>query len=166
MRFVGRKLCTPLSWLQGSGLRRVWVRKTGRLAREGGCGSFTVRLEYAVPKRAVRSVQREGVDVYAIFEDGGKQYKVTTGDKLLIELHDLPEGQTEITFDKVLLVGEGADAHIGAPWVAGAAVKARVLEQLKTPKVRGVKFRRRKGYCKRWGHRQKMLKVEIGAIEA
>ena len=104
--------------------------------------------------------------MYAIFEDGGKQYKVSTGDKLLIELCEVPEGQEEITFDKVLMVGAGAEARIGTPWVAGAKVTAKVIERLKTPKVRGVKYSRRKGYYKRWGHRQKMLKVEIGAIEA
>jgi len=102
--------------------------------------------------------------VYAIFEDGGKQYKVTTGDKLLVELRELPEGQPEITFDKVLMLGEGAGARIGTPWVEGATVTAKVIEQLKTRKVRGIKHRRRKGYVKRWGHRQKMLKVEITAI--
>jgi large subunit ribosomal protein L21 len=104
--------------------------------------------------------------VYAIFEDGGKQYKVSTGDKLLIELKELPEAQAEITFDKVLMVGEGADARIGTPWVPGATVTAKVLEQIKTPKVRGAKFRRRKGYTKQWGHRQSMLHVEIAAINA
>ena len=104
--------------------------------------------------------------MYAIFEDGGKQYKVTTGDKLLIELKELPEGQSDITFDKVLMVGEGEGARIGTPWVSGATVSAKVLEQLKTPKVRGVKFARRKGLYKRWGHRQTMLKLEIGAINA
>ncbi len=104
--------------------------------------------------------------MYAIFEDGGKQYKVSTGDKLLIELKELPEGQTDITFDKVLMVGEGAGARIGTPWVSGATVSAKVLEALKLPKVSGVKFARRKGYFKRWGHRQQMLKVEIGAINA
>jgi large subunit ribosomal protein L21 len=104
--------------------------------------------------------------VYAIFEDGGKQYKVSSGDKLLIDTKDLPEGQTEVTFDKVLMVGEGADARIGTPWVEGATVTAKVLQQLKTPKIRGVKFRRRKGYVKHWGHRQNMLKVEIAAIHA
>ncbi len=104
--------------------------------------------------------------MYAIFEDGGKQYKVSSGDKLLIELKELPEGQTEVTFDKVLMVGEGADARIGTPWVEGATVTAKVVEQLKTPKVRGVKFRRRTGYVKHWGHRQNMLKVEIAAINA
>lgn len=104
--------------------------------------------------------------MYAIFEDGGKQYKVSTGDKVLIEIKDLPEGQTELTFDKVLMVGEGAEARIGTPWVAGASVTGKVLEELKTPKVRGIKFRRRKGYMKTWGHRQRMLAVEIGAIHA
>jgi large subunit ribosomal protein L21 len=104
--------------------------------------------------------------VYAIFEDGGKQYKVSSGDMLLIELRDLPEGQSEITFDKVLMLGEGPESRIGTPWVTGASVTAKIVEELKTPKVRGVKFRRRKGYVKHWGHRQNMLKVEIGTINA
>lgn len=102
--------------------------------------------------------------MYAIFEDGGKQYKVTEGDALLIERRDLDEGQTEITFDKVLMVGEGEDARIGTPWVEGASVTAKVTEALKTPKVVGVKFRRRKGYMRKFGHRQQMLKVAIDKI--
>lgn len=104
--------------------------------------------------------------MYAIFEDGGRQYKVSTGDMLLVDLKDLPEGQSEITFDKVLMIGEGADARIGTPWVDGASVTAKVVNELKMPKVRGVRFRRRKGLYKRWGHRQQMLKVQIGAINA
>ncbi len=104
--------------------------------------------------------------MYAIFEDGGKQYKVSTGDKLLIETRELPEGQTEITFDRVLMVGEGEAAKIGTPWVTGATVQAKLLEALKGPKVRGIKHARRKGYVKHWGHRQSLLKVEIGAINA
>ena len=102
--------------------------------------------------------------MYAIFEDGGKQYKVSTGDFLLIERKELSDGQSDLTFDKVLMVGEGADAKIGTPWVEGATVSAKVIDELKGPKVRGIKMRRRKGYLKRWGHRQKLLKVEIGAI--
>lgn len=120
------------------------------------------RLPLLVPNDAV--ARQEGASVYVIFEDGGKQYKVCTGDMLLVERRDLPEDQKEITFDKVLMVGEGADARIGIPWVDGASVTARVVEELKMPKVRGIKFKRRKGHAKRWGHRQKMLKVEIGAI--
>jgi large subunit ribosomal protein L21 len=102
--------------------------------------------------------------VYAIFEDGGKQYKVTEGDKLLIELQDVAEDQNEITFDKVLMLGEGADARIGTPWVEGATVTAKLVDAIKMPKIDGVKFRRRKGSMTRWGHRQKMLQVEISAI--
>jgi large subunit ribosomal protein L21 len=104
--------------------------------------------------------------VYAIFEDGGKQYKVSTGDKLLVERRDLPEDQQEITFDRVLMVGEGADAQIGTPWVDGATVTAKVVEEMKMPKVEGIKFKRRKGHSKRWGHRQRMLRLEIGAINS
>jgi len=104
--------------------------------------------------------------VYAIFEDGGKQYKVSQGDKLLIELRELPEGQREIVFDQVLMVGEGADAKIGTPLVSGATVTARVADELKLPKVVGIKFSRRKGYRKKWGHRQRALRGEITDIKA
>ena len=103
--------------------------------------------------------------MYAIFEDGGKQYKVSAGDKLLIERQDLDEGQSELTFDKVLMVGEGEDARVGAPWVEGATVSAKIIEELKLPKVIGIKFRRRKGSRTKWGHRQKALKIEISAIK-
>lgn len=104
--------------------------------------------------------------MYAIFEDGGRQYKVKTGDALLIDLREMPEGQNEIVFDKVLMIGEGADARVGTPWVSGANVRAKVLEALKMPKVVGFKHLRRKGLRKKWGHRQPMLKVEISAINA
>lgn len=104
--------------------------------------------------------------MYAIFEDGGKQYKVSQGDKVLLERRDLEEGQSELTFDKVLMVGEGENARIGTPWVDGASVVGKVVEELKLPKVRIVKFRRRKGYLRQKGHRQKALKVEIASINA
>lgn len=104
--------------------------------------------------------------VYAIFEDGGKQYKVTQGDKLLIETRELPEDQTELTFDKVLMVGGEDTPRIGQPYVDGATISAKVLEAMKLPKVRGIRFRRRKGLAKRWGHRQQALKVEISGINA
>lgn len=103
--------------------------------------------------------------MYAVFEDGGKQYKVSEGDMLLVERRDVPEGQSEIRFDRVLLVGEGEKARVGTPLVAGASVSARVVDELKTAKVTGIKFNRRKGYRKKWGHRQRMLRVEISRIE-
>lgn len=104
--------------------------------------------------------------MYAIIEDGGKQYKVSTGDVLLVELKDLPEDQTDVTFDKVLMVGEGADAKIGTPWVDGATVQATLVDRMKMPKVRGIKFIRRKGHMTKFGHRQQMLRVKIGEIKA
>jgi large subunit ribosomal protein L21 len=104
--------------------------------------------------------------VYAIFEDGGKQYKVSQGDALLVETRELPEGQSELTFDKVLMVGEGASARIGQPFVAGATVTARIVDALRGPKLVGLKYNRRKGYRRKWGHRQPYLKVEISGINA
>lgn len=104
--------------------------------------------------------------MYAIFEDGGKQYKVSEGDALLVERRDLEEGQAELTFDKVLMVGEGEDARIGTPWLDGASVTARIHREMKGPKIDGLKFKRRKGYTKHWGHRQKLLHVEITGINA
>ena len=106
----------------------------------------------------------QGATVYAIFEDGGKQYKVSEGDRLLLERKDLAEGQAEVTFDKILMVGEGESARIGTPWVEGASVSARILEELKLPKITGIKLKRRKGYVRKWGHRQRALKVEISSI--
>ncbi|MCG3126886.1 MAG: 50S ribosomal protein L21 [Phycisphaerae bacterium] len=104
--------------------------------------------------------------MYAIFEDGGKQYRVTQGDALLVETRALADGQTELTFDKVLMVGDGEQSRFGAPWVAGASVTARVTDQLKMPRVRSFKFRRRKGVAVRKGHRQPALRVEITGIKA
>lgn len=102
--------------------------------------------------------------MYAIIEDGGKQYKVSQGDNLLVEIRE--ESVEKITFDKVLMVGDGAQARIGAPYVAGASVSASVAQELKMPKVTGIKFRRRKGYKKKFGHRQHMLRVTIDSINA
>jgi large subunit ribosomal protein L21 len=102
--------------------------------------------------------------VYAIIDDGGKQYKISEGDRLLVERRDLADGQTEVSFDQVLMLGTGAGAQIGTPFVDGATVTAKVIDELKMPKVHGIKFRRRKGYIKHWGHRQRMLHVQIEKI--
>lgn len=104
--------------------------------------------------------------MYAIFEDGGKQYRVQEGDLLLIERTDRVGEDRTLAFENVLMVGEGAEARIGTPFVEGARVAATVVEELKMPKVVGVKFKRRKGYMKKFGHRQRMLKVRIEKIDA
>lgn len=104
--------------------------------------------------------------MYAVIEDGGKQYKVSEGDMLLIERRDLDDDQRTLTLDRVMMVGAGQEAKIGTPWVDGASVSAKIITELKTPKVTGVKFKRRKGYRKTFGHRQQMLKIQIDKINA
>lgn len=102
--------------------------------------------------------------MYAIFEDGGRQYKVSTGDKVYVDLRELAEGQETIEFDHVLALGEGEDARIGQPLVEGAKVIARLEGQIKGPKVVGIKLRRRKNSRTKMGHRQKHLQVTVSDI--
>ncbi len=102
--------------------------------------------------------------MYAIFEDGGRQYKVSAGDKVYVDVRDLPEGQETIEFDRVLALGEGEAARIGQPFVDGARVVAKVDGELKGPKTTGIKYRRRKRYRRKFGHRQNHLQVTISDI--
>jgi large subunit ribosomal protein L21 len=102
--------------------------------------------------------------VYAIFEDGGRQYKVAPGDKVFVDRRDVPDGQDTIEFDHVLALGEGEQARIGQPFVDGAKVVAHVEGEVKGEKIHVVKFRRRKTYRRKTGHRQKHLQVTISEI--
>ena len=102
--------------------------------------------------------------MYAIFEDGGRQYKASPGDKLYVDLRDLAEDQETLEFDHVLAVGEGEDARIGQPLVEGAKVVARIEGEVKGPKIDVIKFRRRKNYQRKQGHRQKHIQVTISEI--
>jgi large subunit ribosomal protein L21 len=101
--------------------------------------------------------------MYAIIEDGGRQHKVTSGDTILIDREVGPDDKT-VTFDRVLLVGGEGDPRIGTPIVAGATVTADVLGPAKGPKVRTVKYKRRKGFHKTIGHRQKYTSVRVSGI--
>lgn len=101
--------------------------------------------------------------MYAIIEEGGKQFKVTSGDTINLD-RTIEDGATSITFDQVLLVAGEGRPKIGAPLVAGATVTADVIGPVKGPKVRTVKHRRRKGYIKTIGHRQKYLAVKVTGI--
>ncbi|HSW45769.1 MAG TPA: 50S ribosomal protein L21 [Phycisphaerae bacterium] len=102
--------------------------------------------------------------MYAIIEDGGRQYKVASGDKLYVDLRAIPEGQDTIEFTQVLAVGEGAKAKIGQPLIDGAKVVAKVAGEVKGRKVTGYKFRRRKNYRRKLGHRQQYLEVTVSDI--
>ena len=102
--------------------------------------------------------------MYAVIKTGGKQYKVAQGDKLRIEKLPGNVGDT-ITFDQVLLVG-GDALKIGMPLVAGAKVEARVIAQDRAKKIIVFKFRRRKNYRRKNGHRQPYTALEITGIKA
>lgn len=101
--------------------------------------------------------------MYAIIEEGGKQFKVTSGDT--IQIDRAPDGDAKtLTFDRVLLIGGEGQPRIGAPLVAGATVTADVLGPVKGPKVVSVKYKRRKGYHKKIGHRQQYTSVKVTGI--
>jgi len=103
--------------------------------------------------------------MYAIIDDSGKQFKVTTGDVILID-REVAEGTESITFDRVLLVGGDSGTKVGAPLVPGATVTADVEGDVLGKKVYSVKYKRRKGFHKTKGHRQQYTKVKITAIKA
>ena len=103
--------------------------------------------------------------MYAVIKTGGKQYKVVSGEKIKIEQIAADVGQ-EITIDKVLAIGAGADLTVGTPLVTGASVVATVLAHGRHDKVRIFKMRRRKHYQKRQGHRQNYTEIQIGAVNA
>ena len=101
--------------------------------------------------------------MYAVFRTGGKQYRAAKGDVLRLEKIEADEGAT-ITFDEVLLIGEGADVKVGNPLLSGSSVSGKVLSQGKTKKVNVVKFRRRQNYLRQGSHRQFYTEVEITGI--
>ena len=101
--------------------------------------------------------------MYAVIQTGGKQYRVTAGEKLKIERITGEVGQ-EITLDRVLLVADGEALKMGAPLVAGARVKAKVLKHGRGEKVRIFKLNRRKHYRRSQGHRQNYTEIEILGI--
>ena len=103
--------------------------------------------------------------MHAIIETGGKQYKVTEGDILYIEKLNAEAGES-VTFDKVLAVLNGDSATIGAPVVEGASVTANVVKNGKGKKVLVFKYKPKKNYRRRQGHRQPYTKVEITKINA
>lgn len=103
--------------------------------------------------------------MYAVFRTGGKQYRASKGERLKLEKIDAEEG-ANVSFDEVLLVGEGSDVKVGTPLIAGMAVDAKVLQQGKSKKVNVVKFRRRQNYLRKHTHRQFFTEVEIVDIRS
>ena len=107
--------------------------------------------------------RNKGIVMYAVIKTGGKQYRVSSGEKLRVELIDAEVGAA-VKFAEVLAIGEGGSVKVGAPFVAGATVSATVLSQGRADKVHIFKMRRRKHYKKSQGHRQSFTEVRIDDI--
>ncbi len=101
--------------------------------------------------------------MYAVFRTGGKQYRAAKGDVLRLEKIEGDEGAT-VSFDEVLLIGEGSNIKVGNPVLSGSSVSGKVLRQGKSKKVPVVKFKRRQNYLRQGTHRQFFTEVEITAI--
>jgi len=103
--------------------------------------------------------------MYAIIETGGKQYRVQEGDTLFVEKLDVTEGDV-ITIQDVLAVSKEGNLTVGQPLVEGAKVEAKVLEQGKAKKIIVFKYKPKKNYRKKQGHRQPYTKLIIEKINA
>ena len=101
--------------------------------------------------------------MFAVFESGGKQHRVSEGDVVRLETLGGAPGD-DIVFDRVMVVADGDDVEVGAPFVKDGKVKGEVLSQGRGRKIRVVKFKRRKNYLRRAGHRQGYTEVRITAI--
>ncbi len=101
--------------------------------------------------------------MYAVIETGGKQYRVQEGDTIFIEKVEGNQGDA-FNFDKVLLVSGESDVKVGKPYVEGATVNASILEQGKAKKIIVFKFKAKKDYRRKQGHRQPYTKVKIEKI--
>ncbi len=97
---------------------------------------------------------------YAIFEAGGRQFRAEAGESVKIPLMEGKPG-AKVTFDQVLLTADGAKVKTGQPNVKGAKVVGEIVEHGKAPKIYVFKFKRRKNYCRKTGHRQQYTEVKI-----
>ncbi len=112
-----------------------------------------------------KSTTKEKATEFAVIETGGKQYMVSVGDTLDVELlgSDLKEGDT-VSFDKVLLVDNGQDATIGTPYIQGAKVTATYAGLKKGPKITIIRYKAKSNRDRKLGHRQKYARVKIESI--
>lgn len=102
--------------------------------------------------------------MYAVIETGGKQYKVKEGEEIRIEKLDVEEGN-EYKFDKVMLISKDGDLKIGKPYLEGAGVDSTVVKHDKGKKIIVYKYKPKKDYKKKQGHRQPYTQVKIEKIE-
>lgn len=102
--------------------------------------------------------------MYAIIETGGKQYKVAPGETVQVEKIEQEVGSA-VVFDKVLLVADGEHVRVGTPLLANVKVNGEIIDQIKGNKITIIKFRRRKHYMRKQGHRQLYTMVKINTVE-
>lgn len=101
--------------------------------------------------------------MFAVFKSGGKQHRVSEGDVVKLEKIVAEPGE-EIVFDEVLMVANGDEVSVGEPFLAGSQVTGEVMRTDRAKKIRIIKFKRRKDYMRRQGHRQWFTEVKITAI--
>lgn len=120
-----------------------------------------------LPQPALNKADYERKPMYAIIEDSGTQIKVSPDDVIKVDKRDLADDAIELAFDKVMMISdEGAgEPRIGQPLLEGAKVTGEILLEDRLPKVEVIKFKKRKGYRRRRGHRQPYLLVKITGIE-
>ena len=139
-------------------LKKIKVAKPKTVKAETKKEEKKVEKKVEAPKvKVVKSTD------FAVIRTGGKQYIVRAGEKHKFEKLEVEEGKT-IKFDDVLLVKKGDKIDVGAPRVSGAVVEATVVSQTKGDKIIVFKYKKRKNYRKKTGHRQKLTEVEIGKI--
>ena len=102
--------------------------------------------------------------MYAVFETGGQQFKAAEGDTIKVEKLTGDVG-SEVTLDRVLMVKTDSEVKIGTPFVEGAKVTGEIVDQNRHPKIIVLKWKRRKGYRKKTGHRQHFTQLKINKIE-
>jgi large subunit ribosomal protein L21 len=123
------------------------------------------KTKTARPARATRSRRAASEATYAIIETGGKQYRVAVGDTLAVEKLPVDAG-ADVTFDRVMMVGGDGAVQVGTPLVEGASVAGQVEAQFRGEKIIVFKYKAKKRYRRRTGHRQALTRVAITAINA
>lgn len=104
--------------------------------------------------------------MYAVIQTGGKQYKVTKGDTIIVERLTIPEKEKEVTIKEVLLISDGKEVKVGKPLIKDAKVVCEVIGDFKDKKVISFKYRRRKDSRWKKGHRQVLTKLKVKEIKA
>jgi large subunit ribosomal protein L21 len=143
-----------LSFLKRGQVAQSVEQRTENPCVAGSIPVLAINVEKAYPIL-------EFMNPYAIIQTGGKQYRVETGDVIDVELL---EGSGVLTFDQVFFVFDGAKSHVGVPVVPGFVVKGELLGETKGEKVISFKYKKRKNYHRKVGHRQRYSRVKITEI--